>query len=151
MATQVKMPQLGETVVEGTITRWLKREGESVGMDEPLVEVSTDKVDSEIPSPVSGTVSRIHAGEGETVTVGSVIAEIAGAGEEAPPAAGPESLPETKKTPDATSAPPAAEKPSAASPPVQPAPPPARPAAASQSVAPAARFTQAPPAADEPL
>src|SRR5438876_705858 len=87
MATQVKMPQLGETVVEGTITRWLKREGESVGMDEPLVEVSTDKVDSEIPSPVSGTVSRIHAGEGETVTVGSVIAEIAGAGEEAPPAA----------------------------------------------------------------
>src|SRR3979409_2441144 len=82
-ATHVKMPQLGETVVEGTITRWLKREGEAVGMDEPLVEVSTDKVDSEIPSPVSGTVSRIHAGEGETVTVGSVIAEIAGAGEEA--------------------------------------------------------------------
>jgi len=69
MATQVKMPQLGETVVEGTITRWLKREGESVGMDEPLVEVSTDKVDSEIPSPVSGTVSRIHAGEGETSRV----------------------------------------------------------------------------------
>src|SRR5438034_669841 len=98
MATQVKMPQLGETVVEGTITRWLKREGESVGMDEPLVEVSTDKVDSEIPSPVSGTVSRIHAGEGETVTVGSVIAEIAGAGEEAPPAA-PTSTPRTEKTP----------------------------------------------------
>src|SRR5947208_13868941 len=97
MATQVKMPQLGETVVEGTITRWLKREGESVGMDEPLVEVSTDKVDSEIPSPVSGTVSRIHAGEGETVTVGSVIAEIAGAGEEAPPAAAPS--PEKEKTP----------------------------------------------------
>src|SRR5260370_331723 len=97
MATQVKMPQLGETVVEGTITRWLKREGESVGMDEPLVEVSTDKVDSEIPSPASGTVSRIHAGEGETVTVGSVIAEIAGAGEEAPPAAAPS--PETEKAP----------------------------------------------------
>src|SRR5437016_4847272 len=101
MATQVKMPQLGETVVEGTITRWLKREGESVGMDEPLVEVSTDKVDSEIPSPVSGTVSRIHAGEGETVTVGSVIAEIAGAGEEAPPGAAPPApeTPETDKTP----------------------------------------------------
>ena len=97
MATQVKMPQLGETVVEGTITRWLKREGEAVGMDEPLVEVSTDKVDSEIPSPVSGTVSRIHAGEGETVTVGSVIAEIAGAGEEAPtaaPPAAPKPMPE---------------------------------------------------------
>src|SRR6267143_3220091 len=102
MATQVKMPQLGETVVEGTITRWLKREGEAVGMDEPLVEVSTDKVDSEIPSPVSGTESRIHAGEGETVTVGSVIAEIAGAGEEAAPAAPPappKPVPEAEKTP----------------------------------------------------
>src|ERR1700716_2001228 len=100
MATEVKMPQLGETVVEGTITRWLKREGESVGMDEPLVEVSTDKVDSEIPSPVAGTVSRIHAGEGETVTVGSVIAEIAGAGEEAPaaPATAPKPMPDAEKT-----------------------------------------------------
>src|SRR5437870_12191592 len=146
MATQVKMPQLGETVVEGTITRWLKREGETVGMDEPLVEVSTDKVDSEIPSPVSGTVSRIHAGEGETVTVGSVIAEIAGAGEEAPPAA-PTSTPRTEKTlvpapvaseaaaaaPAAAPAPAAAERPAAASPPPRPAPPAARPAAASQS------------------
>ncbi len=164
MATQVKMPQLGETVVEGTITRWLKREGESVGMDEPLVEVSTDKVDSEIPSPVSGTVSRIHAGEGETVTVGSVIAEIAGAGEEAPPAAAPS--PETEKAPvpaglseapagarapAAAPAPAPAERPAAASPPPQPAPPAARPAAASQSVAPAARVTEAAPAADEPL
>ncbi len=166
MATQVKMPQLGETVVEGTITRWLKREGESVGMDEPLVEVSTDKVDSEIPSPVSGTVSRIHAGEGETVTVGSVIAEIAGAGEAAPPAA-PTSMPEEEKTPvpapaaseapaaarapAAAPAPAAAERPAAASPPPQPAPPAARPAAARQSVAPAARVTEAAPAADEPL
>src|SRR5713226_10515961 len=112
MATQVKMPQLGETVVEGTITRWLKREGDAVGMDEPLVEVSTDKVDSEIPSPVSGTVSRIHAGEGETVTVGSVIAEIAGAGEEAPPAAAPTSMPETETTP--VPAPRASEAPAAA-------------------------------------
>jgi 2-oxoglutarate dehydrogenase E2 component (dihydrolipoamide succinyltransferase) len=163
MATQVKMPQLGETVVEGTITRWLKREGESVGMDEPLVEVSTDKVDSEIPSPVSGTVSRIHAGEGETVTVGSVIAEIVGAGEEAPPATAPS--PETEKAPvpapgpseapaaagTPAPAPAPAERPAAASPPPQPAPPAARPAAASQSVAPAARATEAAPAADEPL
>src|ERR1700724_2819643 len=115
MATQVKMPQLGETVVEGTITRWRKREGEAVGMDEPLVEVSTDKVDSEIPSPVSGTVSRIHAGEGETVTVGSVIAEIAGAGEEAPPAApsAPKPMPEAEKTPPP--APKASEAPAAPS------------------------------------
>jgi len=158
MATQVKMPQLGETVVEGTITRWLKREGESVGMDEPLVEVSTDKVDSEIPSPVSGTVSRIHAGEGETVTVGSVIAEIAGAGEAAPPAAAPPP-PEKEKTPTPAPepseapapAPAAAERPAAASPPPRPAPPAARPAAASQSVAPAARIAEAAPAAEEPL
>src|SRR5712691_11278197 len=113
MATQVKMPQLGETVVEGTITRWLKREGETVGIDEPLVEVSTDKVDSEIPSPVAGTVAKIHAGEGETVTVGSVIAEIAGAGEaSAPDRAAP------------------APAPKAAPPPPAPAPEPARPAAA---------------------
>src|SRR5207302_3155124 len=169
MATQVKMPQLGETVVEGTITRWLKREGEAVGMDEPLVEVSTDKVDSEIPSPVSGTVSRIHAGEGETVTVGSVIAEIAGAGEEAPPAAAPPApetpekekipvpapeagaAPAAARAPAPTPAPAAAERPAAASPRPQPAPPAARPAAASQSVAPAARVTEAAPAADEPL
>jgi 2-oxoglutarate dehydrogenase E2 component (dihydrolipoamide succinyltransferase) len=158
MATQVKMPQLGETVVEGTITRWLKREGEAVGMDEPLVEVSTDKVDSEIPSPVSGTVSRIHAGEGETVTVGSVIAEIAGAGEEAPPAAPPppKPMPEAEKTPAAApkaseapaAAPAPAPKPAPAPPPAQPAP--ARPAAA-QSVAPAARATETVPAAEEPL
>src|SRR5437667_2858822 len=87
------MPQLGETVVEGTITRWLKHEGEAVGLDEPLVEVSTDKVDSEIPSPVAGTVARLHAGEGETVTVGSVIAEIAGAGEAAAPAPAPKPTP----------------------------------------------------------
>ena len=154
MATQVKMPQLGETVVEGTITRWLKREGEAVGMDEPLVEVSTDKVDSEIPSPVSGTVSRIHAGEGETVTVGSVIAEIAGAGEEAPPAApsAPKPMPEAEKTPPAPKASeaPAAPKPAPPPPAAQPVPVPARPAAA-QSVAPAARATEAAPAADEPL
>src|SRR5260370_25447188 len=137
----------------------MKVEGGAVGMDEPLVEVSTDKVDSEIPSPVSGTVSRIHAGEGETVTVGSVIAEIVGAGEEAPPAAAPS--PETEKAPvpapgpseapAAAPAPAPAERPAAASPPPQPAPPSARPAAASQSAAPAARVTAAAPAADSPL
>src|SRR6266516_112863 len=164
MATQVKMPQLGETVVEGTITRWLKREGESVGMDEPLVEVSTDKVDSEIPSPVSGTVSRIHAGEGETVSVGSVIAEIAGAGEEAAPAAAPAApkpMPDAERTeaeapaPKAAEAAPARVPASAAERPIQAVPPPppapARPAAASQPVAPAAQVAQVGSAPDEPL
>lgn len=78
---QFKMPQLGETVIEGTITRWLKQEGETVEADEPLVEVSTDKVDSEIPAPASGVLNKIVAQEGETVAVGSVIAEIGEAGE----------------------------------------------------------------------
>src|SRR5437773_1708896 len=150
MATQVKMPQLGETVVEGTITRWLKREGESVGMDEPLVEVSTDKVDSEIPSPVSGTVSRIHAGEGETVTVGSVIAEIAGAGEEAPPAAAPSG----PKTPEAQEAPaPSASEargPAAAPPPPAAEQPAAAPAAPEPVPAAPAPQVRAPVAAPEP-
>jgi pyruvate dehydrogenase E2 component (dihydrolipoamide acetyltransferase) len=81
MATQVKMPQLGETVVEGTITRWLKQEGENVEADEALLEVSTDKVDSEIPAPSAGTITKIHAQEGDTVQVGAVLAEIGEAGE----------------------------------------------------------------------
>lgn len=84
MATPFKMPQLGETVAEGTITRWLKKEGESVQADEPLVEVSTDKVDSEIPAPMAGTVSKILVQEGDTVAVGTVIAEIGVEGEQAP-------------------------------------------------------------------
>lgn len=81
MATQFKLPQLGETVVEGTITRWLKQEGDQVEVDEPLVEVSTDKVDSEIPSPVAGTITKILAREGDTIKVGEVMAEIGGDGE----------------------------------------------------------------------
>lgn len=85
MGTQVKMPQLGETVVEGTITRWLKQEGDNVEADEALLEVSTDKVDSEIPAPASGTLTKIHAQEGETVQVGAVLADIGGEGEAAAP------------------------------------------------------------------
>ena len=74
MATEIKMPQLGESVVEGTITRWLKQEGENVDEDELLVEVSTDKVDSEVPSSASGTLQKILVPEGETVKVGTPIA-----------------------------------------------------------------------------
>jgi 2-oxoglutarate dehydrogenase E2 component (dihydrolipoamide succinyltransferase) len=88
MGTEIKMPQLGETVVEGTISRWLKKEGESVETDEYLVEISTDKVDSEVPSSASGVVQKILVPEGETVKVGTPIAIIgeegAGAAEEAP-------------------------------------------------------------------
>src|SRR5438067_9683672 len=83
MVTEVKMPQLGETVVEGTITRWLKHEGDRIEADESLVEVSTDKVDSEIPSPATGVIARLRASEGETVGVGAVIAEIAAPDEQA--------------------------------------------------------------------
>jgi pyruvate dehydrogenase E2 component (dihydrolipoamide acetyltransferase) len=83
MATEIKMPQLGESVVEGTITKWLKKEGDAVSEDELLVEVSTDKVDSEIPSSASGTIQKILVEEGETVSVGAAIAVVGEDGEAA--------------------------------------------------------------------
>ena len=70
---EVLLPQLGETVEEGTITRWFKKPGEYVKVDEVLYEVSTEKVDSEVPSPISGTISEIKVGEGDTVDVGTVL------------------------------------------------------------------------------
>ena len=79
----VQMPQLGETVTEGTITRWFKQVGEQVAEDEPLFEVSTDKVDSEVPSPVAGTLTEILVEEGDTVEVGAVLARVGDAGEAA--------------------------------------------------------------------
>jgi pyruvate dehydrogenase E2 component (dihydrolipoamide acetyltransferase) len=78
--TPVKMPQLGETVVEGTIVKWLKGEGDDVDRDEPLFEISTDKVDTEVPSPVAGTIREIKVQEGETVSVGTELAVIEEAG-----------------------------------------------------------------------
>src|SRR5713101_5810908 len=83
MATDVVMPQMGESIAEGTIVRWIKKVGESVERDEPLFEISTDKVDAEIPSPVAGVVTEIRAKEGETVPVNSVVAVIGAAGEAA--------------------------------------------------------------------
>ena len=83
MAVSVTMPRLGESVSEGTVTRWLKKEGERVEADEPLLEVSTDKVDTEIPSPAGGVLKSIKVGEDETVDVGvelAVISESAEAG-----------------------------------------------------------------------
>src|SRR5438093_6196400 len=73
------MPQMGVSVSEGTITKWLKQEGEQVEADEPLLEISTDKVDTEVPSPASGTVTQILVPEGETVAVGTKLAQIGGA------------------------------------------------------------------------
>jgi pyruvate dehydrogenase E2 component (dihydrolipoamide acetyltransferase) len=81
MGTEIKMPQLGETVVEGTITKWLKQEGDAVDTDELLVEISTDKVDSEVPSSASGTLQKILVQEGETVKVGTPLAVIGEEGE----------------------------------------------------------------------
>ena len=83
--SEVTLPALGESVTEGTVTRWLKKVGETVAVDEPLVEVSTDKVDTEIPSPVAGVVQQILVGEDETVAVGAVLA-IIGDGAAAPAA-----------------------------------------------------------------
>src|SRR6476620_11023727 len=79
MATDVVMPQMGESIAEGTIVRWIKKVGEKVDRDEPLFEISTDKVDAEIPSPAAGVVSEIRVKEGETVPVNSVVAVIGSA------------------------------------------------------------------------
>ena len=88
MSVSVRMPQLGESVTEGTVTRWLKKEGDLVNADEPLLEVSTDKVDTEIPSPASGVLRGIVVAEEETVEVGAELAVIEEEGAE-PAAASP--------------------------------------------------------------
>jgi pyruvate dehydrogenase E2 component (dihydrolipoamide acetyltransferase) len=85
--TSIQMPQLGETIVEGTILKWLKQEGEEVVRDEPLFEISTDKVDTEVPSPVAGTVLKILVDEGTTVPVGTALMEIQETGAAQPPPA----------------------------------------------------------------
>src|SRR5687768_14484953 len=102
MATPVVMPQMGESIAEGTIVRWIKKVGDSVDRDEPLFEISTDKVDAEIPSPAAGTLLEISVKEGETVAVNSVVATIGAAGESvaAAPAAA------QAEAPAATAAPP---------------------------------------------
>ena len=94
MATSVTMPALGESVTEGTVTTWLKQVGDTVELDEPIVEVSTDKVDSEVPSPVAGVLLEILVPEDETVEVGTEIARIGDASEaSAAPAAAPAAAP----------------------------------------------------------
>ena len=96
----VVMPQMGESVAEGTIVRWMKKVGDTVDRDEPLFEISTDKVDAEIPSPSAGVVAEIRAQEGETVPVNSVVAVIKGAGEvvaAAPPAVAPPATPAARE------------------------------------------------------
>src|SRR5690606_31866037 len=138
--TPVTLPALGESVTEGTVTRWLKQPGDEVAVDEPLLEVSTDKVDTEIPSPVAGTLLEIKVAEDETVEVGAELAVIgtgAAAESAAEPAAAPEPQAERAAAPEPQAAPEpaAAPQPPAASAaeqepaPSQPAPAPsARPA-----------------------
>ncbi|GAB2939883.1 2-oxoglutarate dehydrogenase, E2 component, dihydrolipoamide succinyltransferase [Micromonospora polyrhachis] len=119
MPVSVTMPRLGESVTEGTVTRWLKQEGDRVEVDEPLLEVSTDKVDTEIPSPAAGVLSRIVVGEDETAEVGSELAVIAGEGEAA------EEKPAAPAAEEKPAAPAAEEKPAAeepAAPKQEPAP-----------------------------
>jgi pyruvate dehydrogenase E2 component (dihydrolipoamide acetyltransferase) len=147
------MPQLGETVTEGTITRWMKQVGDQVARDEPLFEVSTDKVDSEVPSPAAGVLTEILAQEGDTVEVGARLAVIGDAAEAAPAAPAPAAAPaEPAPAPAAAPIPPAAA-PSTPAPPPPVAPPPApAPAAPPAEPSPAPAATPAPvPAAEVAL
>jgi len=129
MATDVVMPQMGESIAEGTVSRWIKKVGDKVERDEPLLEISTDKVDAEIPSPVAGTITEVLVQEGQTVPVNSVVARIAAEGESASPSASastsaaegggatlaapapPQPEPATPPQPDVAPPPPAAQTP----------------------------------------
>jgi 2-oxoglutarate dehydrogenase E2 component (dihydrolipoamide succinyltransferase) len=128
--TTIRMPQLGETIVEGTILKWLKQEGESIDRDEPLFEISTDKVDTEVPSPVAGTVEKILVQEGQTVPVGTDLAEVsedgkaasaggaagaAAAGDAARPSGGTSETPQAEGETERGAEPPAAAAPAAES------------------------------------
>ena len=133
----VTLPQLGETVTEGTITQWFKNVGDVVNADEPLFEVSTDKVDTEVPSPVSGVVTEIRAAEGDTIDVGVIVAVVANEGEA--PAAAPAAAPAPAPAPEPAPAPaPAPEPASAPAPAPAPAPEPASAPAPAPAPAPAA-------------
>lgn len=143
MSESVVLPALGESVTEGTVTRWLKKVGDSVNVDEPLVEVSTDKVDTEIPSPVAGVIEQILVQEDETVQVGAVLVIIgSGSGSAAPaaPAAAAPVAPPVVQAPPAPVAPPVVAAPVAppvvAAPPVVVAPPVVAPPVVAPPVAP---------------
>ena len=135
--TLVVLPALGESVTEGTVTRWLKKVGEEVAMDEPLVEVSTDKVDTEIPSPTAGVLVAISVGEDETVEVGGQLAIIASPEAARPPTASPAQppAPVTQDVPTPPSQPAPAAQPvqASATPPQQTPPAAAAPSAAANS------------------
>ncbi len=145
MAQDIIMPQMGESLAEGTITKWLKKVGDTVERDEPLFEISTDKVDAEIPAPASGTLLEIKVNEGETVEVNTVVGVLGAEGESAPAggAAKPKAEPETKPEPAKK------EEPKAAEPAPAPAPAPAKEAPAAPAK-PAPKETAAPAAKQAP-
>jgi 2-oxoglutarate dehydrogenase E2 component (dihydrolipoamide succinyltransferase) len=134
-AVDVVMPQMGVSVSEGTITRWLKQEGEQIEADEPLLEISTDKVDTEVPSPASGTVTQILVQEGETVDVGTKLGQIGGSATVEAPAAESAPEPEAAAPAEPATAEAAAEA-EAASPAETPAPTAPEPSAAPPAAAP---------------
>ncbi|BDD82036.1 hypothetical protein TPB0596_17990 [Tsukamurella pulmonis] len=122
MAFSVQMPALGESVTEGTVTRWLKQEGDTITVDEPLLEVSTDKVDTEIPAPASGVLLKILAQEDDVVEVGGDLATIGEAGESAPAESAPAPAAEAAPAPEPEPAP-AASAPAESAAPAEPAAP----------------------------
>jgi 2-oxoglutarate dehydrogenase E2 component (dihydrolipoamide succinyltransferase) len=142
MSTEVVMPQMGESIAEGTITKWLKKVGERVERDEPLFEISTDKVDAEIPSPAAGTLTEVRFKEGDTVEVNTVVALLDGDGASAAPASAAKPVAETAAATEAEAPPP--QPPPA--PPQQAAPPPPPP-----PPAPAPPPVQAKPAPPPPV
>src|SRR5580698_2666251 len=131
MPTDIIMPQMGESIVEGTITKWLKKPGDKVQRDEPLFEISTDKVDAEIPAPASGVLREIKVAEGTTVGVNTVVGTIAMDGEAAAaPAKAAPAPPAKEEKPNEEKR--EEKKPAAAAPTPQPAPTTAAPAASTQ-------------------
>src|SRR5690242_21948907 len=115
MPTDIIMPQMGESIVEGTITKWLKKPGDKVQRDEPLFEISTDKVDAEIPAPASGVLQEIKVTEGTTVGVNTIVGTIAADGEAAAAKPTPEKPSEKEKKSEAArsaTAPPVVAEPS---------------------------------------
>lgn len=135
---EITLPQLGETVTEGTITRWFKNVGDQVAADEPLFEVSTDKVDTEVPSPIAGVLTEIRVQEGDTVAVGTVIGVVGDAGATPPPA---DSAPAAPAAAPAPAPAPAAPAPAPAPPVTAPAPttPPVSSGQAGQVLSPVVR------------
>jgi 2-oxoglutarate dehydrogenase E2 component (dihydrolipoamide succinyltransferase) len=138
MATDIIMPQMGESIAEGTITKWLKKVGDPVKRDEPIFEISTDKVDAEIPSPVAGTLLEIKVAEGETVPINTVVGSIGEAAEAVAPAAG------AQKPAATASAAPVAPTPAPAAPATPPAAPPGTPPPPQAAQPPAPPATAAP-------